>query len=141
MQEYIEFARANPLLFLGFFGVLALIIWTEWGRMTRKYQVAPVNKAVQMMNNDKTVVVDVREDREMDGGMIKGAKHIPLSAFATRIGELDKYKSDPIIVYCRGGNRSGTACNSLTKAGFENVSNLVGGFIAWESANQPVAKR
>ena len=141
MQEYIEFARTNPLLFLGFFGVLGLIIWTELGRLNRKYQLAPVNTAVKMMNDDKTVVVDVREDREVQDGMIKGAKHIPLSVLATRLGELDKFKSVPIVVYCRSGNRSGSACNTLTKAGFENVNNLVGGISAWESANLPVTKR
>ena len=141
MQEYIEFARTNPLLFLGFFGVLGLIIWTELGRLNRKYAQTPVNNAVQMMNDDKTIVVDVREDREVQDGMIKGAKHIPLSALATRAGELDKYKSAPILVYCRSGNRSGSACNTLTKAGFENVNNLVGGISAWESANLPITKR
>lgn len=141
MQEYIEFARANPLLILGFIGVLALIVWTEWGRATRKYKLAPINTAVKMMNDDKTVVIDVREDREVQEGMIKGAKHIPLSALPTRVGELEKYKTAPMIVYCRSGNRSGSACNTLTKAGFENVNNLVGGIIAWESANLPVAKR
>ena len=141
MQEYIEFARTNPLLFLGFFGVLGLIIWTELGRLNRKYAQTPINSAVQMMNDDKTIVVDVREDREVQDGMIKGAKHIPLSALATRVGELDKYKSAPILVYCRSGNRSGSACSTLTKAGFENVNNLVGGISAWESANLPVTKR
>jgi len=141
MQEYIEFARANPLLFLGFFGVLGLIIWTELGRINRKYQLAPINTAVKLMNDDKTVLVDVREDREVQDGMIKGAKHIPLSALSTRMGELDKYKSAPIIVYCRSGNRSGSACNSLTKAGFENVNNLVGGIIAWETANLPLTNK
>ena len=141
MQEYIEFARTNPLLFLGFFGVLGLIIWTELGRLNRKYQLAPVNTAVQMMNDEKTIVLDVREDRELDDGIIKGAKHIPLSVLPTRLGELDKYKSAPIIVYCRSGNRSGSACNTLTKAGFENVNNLVGGMGAWETAKLPVSKR
>ena len=66
MQEYIEFARANPLLFLGFFGVLGLIIWTELGRLNRKYQLAPVNTAVQMMNDDKTVVSDPNWDGRSD---------------------------------------------------------------------------
>lgn len=141
MQEYIEFARANPLMFLGFFGVLGLIIWTELGRLNRKYQLATINTAVKMMNDDNTVVLDVREDREVQDGMIKGAKHIPLSALATRLGELDKFKSAPIVVYCRSGNRSGSACSTMTKAGFENVNNLVGGITAWETANLPITKR
>ena len=141
MQEYLEFARTNPLLFLGFFAVLGLIIWTEYGRFSRKYKMLPVNNAVRLINDDKTIVVDVRDDSEVESGRIQGAKHIPLGSFDTRIGELDKFKSDPIVVYCRTGNRSGGACKALTAAGFQNVNNLEGGLVAWETASLPLAKR
>jgi len=141
MQEYLDFARANPLLFLGFFAVLGLIIWTEYGRLSRKYKMLPVSNAVRLMNDDKTIVVDVRDDSEIEDGVIQGAKHIPLANLTTRIGELDKFKSAPIVVYCRTGNRSGGACKTLTAAGFENVNNLEGGLMAWESASLPLAKR
>ena len=141
MQEYLEFARTNPLLFLGFFAVLGLIIWTEYGRLSRKYKMLPVNNAVRLMNDDKTVVVDVRDDSEVEDGVIQGAKHIPLGNLTTRIGELDKFKSAPIVVYCRTGNRSGGACKTLTAAGFEDVNNLEGGLVAWETASLPLAKR
>ena len=141
MQEYLEFARTNPLLFIGFFAVLGLILWTEYGRFSRKYKMLPVNNAVRLMNDEKTIIVDVRDDSEVDGGVIQGAKHIPLGNLATRISELDKFKSNPIVVYCRTGNRSGGACKTLTAAGFENVNNLEGGLVAWETANLPLAKR
>jgi len=93
------------------------------------------------MNDDKTVIIDVRDDSEVEGGVIKGAKHIPLANLTTRLSELEKFKSDPIIVYCRTGNRSGGACKTLTTAGFENVNNLEGGIMAWETASLPLAKR
>ncbi|MGB1310539.1 MAG: rhodanese-like domain-containing protein [Leucothrix sp.] len=141
MQEYLEFARSNPLLFAGFFAVLGLIIWTEYGRLSRKYQMLPVNNAVRLMNNDKTIVVDVRDDSEIEDGLIQGAKHIPLANLDTRLSELDKFKSDPIVVYCRTGNRSGGACKTLTNAGFQDVHNLEGGIMAWETANMPLSKR
>lgn len=141
MQEYLDFARSNPLLFLGFFAVLGLIFWTEMGRIGRKHNMLPANNAVRLMNDEKTIVIDVRDDSEIDTGMIQGAKHIPLADLTTRIGELEKFKSDPIIVYCRTGNRSGGACKTLTTAGFENVNNLEGGVMAWETASLPLAKR
>jgi len=141
MQEYIDFARVNPLLFLGFFAVLGLIIWTEYGRIGRKYNMLPVSNAVRLMNDDKTIVVDIRDDSEVEDGVIQGAKHIPLANLETRIGELDKFKSAPIVVYCKTGNRSGGACKTLTNAGFENVNNLEGGIMAWETASLPLAKR
>ena len=141
MNEYIEFAQRNPLLVMGFFAVLGLIIWTEFGRLTRKYKQLDVSQAVLLMNRDETVVLDVREDKELGDGKIQNARHIVLKDLSKRIKELDKDKDKPILVYCRTGNRSGQACGILSKAGFSDVSNLGGGIAAWESANLPVNKR
>ena len=141
MQEYTDFIQANLILFVGFFAVLAIIIWTEKSRMTRKYHLIPINAAVKLMNDDSTIIVDVREDREIKDAVISGSTHIPMTEFGTRHSELDKYKSAPIVVYCSSGNRSGTACGTLTKAGFENVHSLVGGMAGWEKANLPVTRK
>ena len=141
MQEYIDFARNNPLPIVGFVAVLFFIIKLEISRLTRKYKQVNVNEAVMLSNKDNAVVLDVREDKEVTSGMIKGAKHITLSDLPKKIGELSKSKQAPVLVYCRSGSRSGNACNQLTKAGFEDVSNLAGGIMAWESANLPVSKR
>ncbi len=141
MQQYIDFAGNNPLLILGFIAVLAFTIKLEISRLTRKYKQVNVNQAVMLLNKDNAVVVDVREDKEITSGIIKGAKHITLSQMSQKIGELNKSKQAPVLVYCRSGSRSGHACNQLTKAGFEDVSNLTGGIMAWESANLPLSKR
>lgn len=141
MQEYIDFAGNNPLLIIGFVAVLFFTIKLEISRLTRKYKQVNVNEAVMLLNKDNAIVVDVREDKEVTSGIIKGARHITLSQLPQKIGELSKSKQDPVLVYCRSGSRSGHACNQLTKAGFEDVSNLAGGIMAWESANLPVSKR
>ncbi|KAG1707781.1 Glutaredoxin [Nymphon striatum] len=49
------------------------------------------------------------------------------------MAELEKSKQQPVLVYCRSGSRSGHACQMLTKAGFEDVSNLSGGVLAWDN--------
>ena len=141
MAEYIEFARSHPLLVFGFLGVLGFIIWSELGRLNRKYKQLGVNEAVRLLNNDNVVCIDVREDKELESGVIKGATHIPVSQLSSRMGELQKHKQNPLLIYCRSGSRSAHACNILTKQGFEDVSNLAGGIIAWEAANLPLAKR
>lgn len=135
------FVQNHSLLVMGFLGVLGLIVWTEFNRATRKYKQADVNQAVKLMNNDESIVLDVREDTEVREGKIQGAKHIPLGQLDKRIAELEKSKSKPILVYCRSGNRSAHACSTLTKNGFEQVTNLSGGFMAWQSANLPVVKK
>lgn len=141
MQEYIDFARNNFLIVAGFIGVLAFIIKSELSRLSRKYKTVNANQAVMILNKDSAVVLDVREDKEIQGGIIKGARHISLGDLPAQIANIGKNKQDPILVYCRSGARSGNACQQLTKAGFEDVSNLSGGIIAWETANLPVSKR
>lgn len=141
MNEYMVFVQSHSLLVMGFMGVLGLIVWTEFSRMTRKYKQADATQAVKLMNNDESLVLDVRDDNEVREGKIQGSKHIPLGQLSNRMIELEKSKEKPILVYCRSGNRSSQACTTLTKNGFANVTNLAGGFMAWQSANLPVVKR
>jgi len=142
MQEYIDFARNNFIIVAGFFAVLGFIIKTEISRFTRKYKQVGVNAAVMILNKDNVLTLDVREDKEInDGGMINNARHITLAQLPSKMAELGKFKQQPVLVYCRSGSRSGHACQILTKAGFEDVYNLAGGIMAWESANLPLSKR
>ena len=141
MEEYALFVSDHPFLIGGFFALLGLIIWTEFTRLTRKYQMATPAQAVQILNNDKAFILDIREDREMVSGKIANAKHIPSGKLKERLRELNKFKAFPTLVYCQSGTRSGMACQTLTKDGFENVHNLSGGLSAWESANLPLSKK
>jgi len=52
-------------------------------------------------------LVDVRADHEWEAGRIAGATHVPLPELPQRLGEIDKER--PVVVYCRGGNRSSMA--------------------------------
>lgn len=141
MEEYLVFARNHPLLMLGLVVVLGLIVWTEFSRLTRKYKQINTSQAVQLLNQDGSFVVDVREDNEVRSGKIKGARHIPLGQLKNRASELEQAKEKPVLVYCRSGSRSAHACHTLTKLGFQDVSNLAGGIVAWESANLPLSRK
>lgn len=81
-------------------------------------------------------VVDVRNLGEVADGTIPGARHIPLPRLLDRIGELDP--SAPVVVFCAGGYRSSIAASTLRAHGFQDVSDLLGGFGAWATAGQPV---
>jgi hydroxyacylglutathione hydrolase len=82
-------------------------------------------------------IVDVRNLDEWQAGHLPGARHIPLPQLADRLSELRG--AGPLIVHCQGGSRSAVAASVLQAAGFEDVSNLTGGFGAWEKAgNAPV---
>lgn len=140
MDQYLTFAQQHPLLVYGFVGLLGFILWVEFGRLTKKYKQVGVNEAVRLLNDDGTLCLDVREDKELGDGVISGSRHIPLGQLNNRISELSAYKNKTVLVYCRSGNRSGFACNTLTKQGFEDVYNMAGGVMAWESANYPLSK-
>jgi hydroxyacylglutathione hydrolase len=78
------------------------------------------------------VLLDVRQPGETEGGVIAGAVTIPLTQLNQRLGELDP--ATPTVVYCAGGFRSMIASSRLEQAGFLDVSDLVGGYGAWEQA-------
>ncbi len=85
------------------------------------------------------VLIDVRSEEEFNGtlGHIEGSKLIPLDKLSENIPTLEQYKNENIIVVCRSGVRSTTAAALLTGMGFEKVSNLRGGMLAWnEAANK-----
>lgn len=73
----------------------------------------------------KVELIDIREGYEYKGGSIKSAKNIPMGNL---LNEPDKYlkKDKEYYIMCQSGGRSGSACNTLTKQGF-NVTNVAGG--------------
>lgn len=76
-------------------------------------------------------IVDVREPHEHAEFNI-GGPLVPLGNIQSmQIDELEAWKDQEIIIYCRSGNRSGQACMILEMAGFKNVTNLLGGMLAW----------
>lgn len=77
-------------------------------------------------------LVDVREPHEHADFNIGGTLH-PLGQIQVmQVDELDPYKDQELIVYCRSGNRSGQACQILDMLGFTNTKNLTGGMMGWE---------
>lgn len=74
-------------------------------------------------------LVDVRASHEWEAGRIPGAKHVPLPELAQRTGEIAPDR--PVVLYCRGGNRSTMATEALASAGYD-AAKLVGGIVGWE---------
>lgn len=83
-------------------------------------------------------LVDVRGPGEVAAGTIPGSELIQLPTLVTRIGELDV--NAPTVVFCAGGYRSSIAASTLRQRGFKDVSDLIGGFGAWQSAGGEVTQ-
>ena len=81
-------------------------------------------------------LVDVRNQGETAQGTIVGAREIPLATLTGSLAALDR--TAPVVVYCASGSRSQVASSVLREAGFADVSDLLGGYAAWEAAGLPV---
>ena len=81
---------------------------------------------------EKLNLVDVREPYENEEFNIGGILHPVGLVMAMMVDELEPYRDEEIILYCRSGNRSGQACQILDSMGFKNTKNLVGGMLAWQ---------
>jgi len=90
----------------------------------------------QKLQAQNTLFVDVREPEEFAQMRIAGAKLIPLSEFAGRYQEIPK--DQPVVLYCRSGNRSAQAAAWLSAKGYTHLLNLDGGIMAWYRAGQPL---
>jgi len=84
---------------------------------------------------DGAQLIDVRTDHEWEAGHIAGAVHIRFEELSDHAGELDKDR--PLVLYCRGGNRSAVAAAALRGAGYDAVA-MAGGIAAWAEAEHPL---
>ncbi|GIL34932.1 MBL fold metallo-hydrolase [Phycicoccus sp. DTK01] len=78
-------------------------------------------------------LVDVRNAGELENGTIPGARHIPLAELGRRSEELDPAR--PVVAFCAGGWRSSVATSLLRSRGFADVSDVLGGYAAWDAAH------
>lgn len=85
---------------------------------------------------DRPFILDVREPREYDIANLEGTL-IPLGELPERLGELDAYKDQPIVVHCRSGARSANAVSFMKAQGFSGAVNLKGGTLAWSKEIDP----
>ena len=126
---------------MAFAVLLGLTFFNEMKIATQRFASLTPANAVQLMNKEDVVVLDVREPSETVGGKIAKAVQIPFSGLSKRVGELEKHMQNTVLVYCKTGARSGAACRELSKHGFDKVFSLNGGIMAWQEAHLPISKK
>jgi rhodanese-related sulfurtransferase len=132
----LNFVIENWYLFVAALLSGGMLIWpmlTQGGGTAR----VSAADAVQIINREKGVLIDVSEPAEYAAAHPVGAKSVPLAGLeASR--ELPKNKSLPLVIVCPTGTRAPRALAVLKKLGFENTRVLAGGLAAWRAANLPV---
>ncbi len=99
-------------------------------------RLTPHDLAEAMAAVPAATVVDVRGAGEREGGAVPGSIHVPLAELRRRLDEVPA--DQPVVLYCAGGWRSSVAASLLRLAGRPDVSDLLGGYNAWQ-ATHPVA--
>jgi rhodanese-related sulfurtransferase len=137
-QQLIEFIGNHWVLFVALAAIIGLLVHNFL--VGSKGSVDPAEATV-LINHKDAVVVDVRPTADFAKGHIINSLNIPMNGFNKQIGTLQKHKDKPILVACRSGSQSSAACQQLRKEGFEDVHNLRGGVMAWQSASLPLSKK
>ncbi|HET9341081.1 MAG TPA: rhodanese-like domain-containing protein [Casimicrobiaceae bacterium] len=138
-MSLLAFIEKNWMLITVAFVSGAMLLWPLVQRRFSTMKDVGTHVATQLINRD-ALVLDVREPKEVEGGKLPRAVHIPLSELDKRVGEIAAHASRPVVAYCARGQRSRSAGAALAKAGFKDIYHLTGGLAAWRGAGLPVEK-
>ncbi len=133
-----KFFIDNWMLISVAFASGAMLLWPVVQGATRT-GVSPAG-AVQLINRERALVIDVCEEGEFATGHVGGARNVPMSKLEQRLPEVVKNKTVPLILVCATGARAGRAMGMAKKLGYDNAQVLAGGLKAWKEANLPVEK-
>jgi rhodanese-related sulfurtransferase len=97
------------------------------------------SEAVQLINREKGVLIDVSEPAEYTAGHAGGSKNLPFGSLETS-NDLPRNKSLPLLLMCPTGARAQRAVAILSKRGYERVNSVTGGLAAWREANLPIER-
>ena len=125
------------LIFLAVASGALLLVPTLKGGMAGGVTAA---EAVQLINREKAVLIDVCEPQEYAAGHVKGARNVPLAQLQERLPQVAKNKAVPVILVCAKGARSARAAGIARGLGYDKAQSLSGGLAAWREAGLPVEK-
>lgn len=94
----------------------------------------------RLERGDSFYLVDVREDREVQLGLVVGAVHLGRGVLERDVERVLPDREAEIVLYCGGGFRSALAADNLQRMGYRNVVSMDGGFRAWVAAGLPVER-
>ena len=138
MGRLFEFVVNHYILVSLFVAFLVAILILESRRGGAKIS---AQGAVNLINRDEAIVVDIRDRKEFGEGRITGSINIPLNSLKSRVAELNKFKDKQIIVADKMGQHSAMAVKQLNAERFSNVVRLNGVVSDWKASNLPLVKK
>ncbi len=141
MEQALEFIGNHPLLTGALGAAIVALLAYEVSRLFRKWKELGTLEAVQLLNREDPVVLDVSNSTDYAKGHIRGALHMPPSRIEAGNQQLLKHREQPLLVYCRNNQVAPQMASRLVKLGFTNVNVLAGGLTQWMSDQQPVSRQ
>ncbi len=134
MALFLEFLVQQWMLASALMVAVALLILHE----SRKGgpSLSP-QQAVQVVNAEDGVFVDLREAADFRKGHIVNAVNIPATKLPERMVELEKYRDRPVVLVCKMGQQSGAAGKQLKAANYSKVYKMSGGMLEWANLQLP----
>ena len=140
MQQLYEFIGNHLVLVSLLVAVSLMLIWNLYGStMSGIKQLSPT-EMTKLINHDGAVVLDVRSTNDYSKGHVLGSLNVPDAKIPSRREDLEKYKTQPVVVYCELGNVSDRVVRTLKSYGLEQVFSLKSGIGSWRQANLPLTK-
>jgi len=138
MQDFITFLGHHLYLTTSILCVAFFLFIIEMWRMQKLLKGLSPQAAIQLINHQHAVILDLREEATFKQGHIVHAVNIS-SADALAIKKIEKFKQKPLVIVCPTGVTANKTAHELTKKGF-NAHVLQGGMKAWYDANLPTVK-
>lgn len=137
LEQIIEFMTNHWILTSLWSAILILVLLNEGARGGDQLSTAQVTR---LINNEDAVVVDIRKKEDFRTGHLPESINLPSTGFANHLGQLEPYKTRPIILVCKTGTTAGSVGVILKNAGFEQVTRLKGGIMEWQANSLPLVK-
>jgi len=137
MALILEFVAQQWATVAALLAVITMLVFHE----SRKSgpSVSP-QQAINLINSEDGVFLDLRDAADYKQGHIVEALNIPATKVESRLTELEKHKSSPIVLVCKMGQQSGAAGKQLKANGFERVYKMTGGMMEWSNLQLPTVK-
>lgn len=139
MHEFITFLSSHSVLTAAIIVVLFSVMIVEFFRAKRSnFEVKPI-QAIQLINHDNAVVIDIRSNEHYRKGHIINAYSMNAQDLNQSVKKLEKFWTRPILIVCGTGAESQKLAASLLKRGY-NAYSISGGIRAWSEAQMPLIK-
>ena len=115
-----------------------LLAWPLLSRGAAAGGISPA-EAVNLINRERGVLIDVSEPAEFGAGHAGGSKNVPFGTLETAT-DLPKNKAIPLLLMCPTGARARRGVAVLRKRGYEKANAVAGGVAAWREANLPIER-